>query len=77
MNLRGFPYGWEALKVFAGKIKLKEPQDNSDEEWLVAVHYTMLGRTGLEVGEVGLGTWSFNSSVYGPLVERDVQQTVP
>ena len=76
MSLRGFPYGWEALKAFAGKIKLKERQDNSDEEWQVAMHYTMLGRTGLEVSEVGLGTWSFNSSVYGPLAERDAQQTV-
>ncbi len=70
------PYGWEVLKAFAGKIRLKEREDSSDEEWLTAMHYTMLGRKGLEVSEVGLGTGSFNSSVYRPLAEKDAQQTV-
>ena len=40
------------------------------------MHYTTLGDTGLEISAVGLGTWSFNSAVYGPVAASDAQQTI-
>jgi len=38
--------------------------------------YRTLGRTGIEVGEVGLGTWSFASGAYGDVEERDALRAI-
>jgi aryl-alcohol dehydrogenase-like predicted oxidoreductase len=35
-----------------------------------------LGRSGLECSEVSLGTWAFNSVVYGPVAADEAQETV-
>lgn len=35
-----------------------------------------LGRTGLECSEVSLGTWAFNSIVYGPVADKASTETV-
>jgi aryl-alcohol dehydrogenase-like predicted oxidoreductase len=40
------------------------------------MQYTTLGETDLRVSEIGLGTWSFNSSVYGPVAESEAQQAI-
>jgi aryl-alcohol dehydrogenase-like predicted oxidoreductase len=36
----------------------------------------ILGRTGLECSEVALGTWAFNSVVYGPVAADAARETV-
>ncbi len=36
----------------------------------------VLGRTGLECSEVALGTWAFNSVVYGPVAVGEAHMTV-
>ncbi|MDA0335513.1 MAG: aldo/keto reductase [bacterium] len=36
----------------------------------------ILGRTGLHCSEVALGTWAFNSVVYGPVADGAAQETV-
>ena len=36
----------------------------------------VLGRTKLECSEVALGTWAFNSVVYGPVAVGDAHRTV-
>ncbi len=36
----------------------------------------ILGRTGLHCSEVALGTWAFNSVVYGPVADDAAQETV-
>ena len=38
--------------------------------------YRTLGRTGLNVSEIGLGTWAFNSSVYGKVDKVDALITI-
>ena len=38
--------------------------------------YRTLGRTGLNVSEIGLGTWAFNSSVYGKVDKEDALITI-
>ena len=38
--------------------------------------YRILGRTGLKVGEIGLGTWAFNSLVYGRVGKDDALNTI-
>lgn len=40
------------------------------------MQYATLGATDLRVSEVGLGTWSFNSSVYGPVAEDEAQRAI-
>ena len=40
------------------------------------MQYTTLGKTGLKISEIGLGTWAFNSSVYGPVVAEDAERTI-
>ncbi len=40
------------------------------------MRYRTLGDTGLEVSELGLGTWSFNSAVYGPVAAKDAEDTI-
>ncbi|MEE3259991.1 MAG: aldo/keto reductase [Candidatus Latescibacterota bacterium] len=40
------------------------------------MQYTTLGETDLRVSEIGLGTWSFNSSVYGPVAESEAQSAI-
>ncbi len=36
----------------------------------------MLGKTGLEVTELALGTWGLSGDAYGPVVEADVDRTI-
>lgn len=36
----------------------------------------LLGRTGLQCSEVALGTWAFNSVVYGPVAAGEAERTV-
>tara|TARA_B100001964_G_scaffold221213_1_gene265045 strand:- start:232 stop:1191 length:960 start_codon:yes stop_codon:yes gene_type:complete len=36
----------------------------------------VLGRSGLECSEISLGTWAFNSVVYGPVAAGEAQETV-
>lgn len=38
--------------------------------------YRILGRTGLRVSEVGLGTWAFGSPVYGSVGESDATRAI-
>ena len=38
--------------------------------------YRKLGRTGLEVSEIGLGTWAFGNNVYGGVPEQDGINTI-
>lgn len=40
------------------------------------MQYRTLGRTGLEVSAVGLGTWAFGSAVYGSVGESDALATI-
>jgi aryl-alcohol dehydrogenase-like predicted oxidoreductase len=40
------------------------------------MQYRILGRTGLQCSEIGLGTWAFGSSVYGDVTARDAQETI-
>ena len=40
------------------------------------MQYATLGATDLRVSQVGLGTWSFNSSVYGPVAEDEAQRAI-
>ena len=40
------------------------------------MQYATLGATDLRVSQVGLGTWSFNSSVYGPVAEEEAQRAI-
>jgi aryl-alcohol dehydrogenase-like predicted oxidoreductase len=40
------------------------------------VNYRKLGRSGLEVSEVGLGTWSFASRSYGDVAKSDALCTI-
>lgn len=40
------------------------------------MRYRPLGRTGLQCSEVSLGTWAFNSVVYGPLAAGSARETV-
>ena len=35
-----------------------------------------LGRTGLEVSEIGLGTWAFNSRIYGEVDNREAIRSI-
>lgn len=35
-----------------------------------------LGRTGLTVGEIGLGTWSLSGEAYGPITDDELRDTV-
>ena len=36
----------------------------------------MLGRTGMSVSEIGLGTWSFASRAYGDVDQKDAEAVV-
>ena len=36
----------------------------------------ILGRTGLEVSEIGLGTWAFNSRIYGEVDNREAVRSI-
>jgi aryl-alcohol dehydrogenase-like predicted oxidoreductase len=38
--------------------------------------YRMLGRTGMSVSEIGLGTWSFASRAYGDVDQKDAEAVV-
>ena len=38
--------------------------------------YRPLGRTGIEVSEIGLGTWAFGNNVYGGVPEADGIKTI-
>ena len=38
--------------------------------------YRKLGRTGLEVSEISLGTWAFGNNVYGGVAEKDGINTI-
>ncbi len=38
--------------------------------------YRKLGRTGLEVSEISLGTWAFGNNVYGGVAEKDGVNTI-
>ena len=38
--------------------------------------YRTLGRTGLRVSEVGLGTWAFASQIYGDVATTDAEATI-
>lgn len=38
--------------------------------------YRTLGRTGLEVSEISLGTWAYGNNVYGGVVETDAINTI-
>ena len=40
------------------------------------MQYATLGATDLRVSQVGLGTWSFNSSVYGRVAEGEAQRAI-
>lgn len=40
------------------------------------MEYRILGRTGIEVSAVGLGTWAFGSAVYGSVGEADAIATI-
>lgn len=40
------------------------------------MRYRSLGRSGLECSEISLGTWAFNSAVYGQVSEEDAIRTV-
>ena len=40
------------------------------------MEYRRLGRTELECSAVGLGTWAFNSSVYGPVDRKAAIQAI-
>ncbi len=38
--------------------------------------YRTLGRTGIEVSEIGLGTWAFGNNVYGGVAEKEGIRTI-
>ena len=40
------------------------------------MNYRKLGRTGLDVSEIGLGTWAFGNNVYGGVPEADGVKTI-
>ncbi|MCK5775157.1 MAG: aldo/keto reductase, partial [Bacteroidales bacterium] len=40
------------------------------------MQYRKLGRTGLEVSEISLGTWAFGNNVYGGIDEKDGIKTI-
>lgn len=40
------------------------------------MHDRTLGRTGLQVSEVGLGTWAFASQIYGEVPEQNALDTI-
>lgn len=40
------------------------------------MNYRTLGRTGLRVSDIGLGTWAFASQIYGDVAERDAVATI-
>ncbi len=40
------------------------------------MNYRTLGRTGLKISEIGLGTWAFGNNVYGGVSEADGIQTI-
>ena len=40
------------------------------------MNYRKLGRTGLEISEISLGTWAFGNNVYGGVAEKDGINTI-
>lgn len=40
------------------------------------MNYRTLGRTGLRVSEIGLGTWAFASQIYGEVATNDAEDTI-
>ena len=40
------------------------------------LEYRKLGRTGLDVSEVGLGTWAFASQAYGDVAKTSAMDTI-
>lgn len=42
----------------------------------IAMNYRTLGRTGLSVSEISLGTWAFAGTVYGEITEADAIRTI-
>jgi aryl-alcohol dehydrogenase-like predicted oxidoreductase len=40
------------------------------------MNYRLLGRTGLKVSEISLGTWAFGNNVYGGVPEEDAIKTI-
>src|SRR5262249_46888641 len=78
LGFRGCRSGVGSTPVFTARRTRLESAWRMGERGVevLAVRTRPLGKTGIDVSELALGTWGLSGDAYGPVVEQEVVRTI-